>query len=98
MIVPIDPNFQNVRPEAEGFIQSALDTLPDHIAILDQSLEIIGYKAAWQQLAADNEPPLSRPGMGLRYPDVCARFGGMDLPPPMRQKDKTWRARQAPLI
>lgn len=82
MIVPIDPNFQNVRPEAEGFIQSALDTLPDHIVILDHNLEIIGCNAAWRQLAADNEPPVPSHGLGLTYPTLCARFGGMDLPPP----------------
>ena len=82
MIVPIEPNFQNVRPEAEGFIQSALDALPDHIAILDHSLEIIGFNAAWRQLAADNAPPIPHHGMGLTYPALCQEYARMDLPPP----------------
>lgn len=82
MIVPIEPNFQNVRPEAEGFIQSALDTLPDHIAILDHSLEIIGVNAAWRQLAADNAPPVPDHGMGMKYPALCQEFAEMDLPQP----------------
>lgn len=82
MIVPIEPNFQSVRPAAEGFIQSALDTLPEHIAILDCSLELIGFNAAWRQLAADNAPPLPRYGMGMNYPALCAEFGQMDLPQP----------------
>lgn len=82
MIVPIEPNFQNVRPEAEGFIQSALDTLPDHIVILDHRLEIIGVNAAWRQLAADNEPPVPEHGMGMRYPALCQEYGRMELPKP----------------
>lgn len=82
MIVPIEPNFQNVRSEAEGFIQSALDTLPDHIAILDHNLKIIGVNAAWRQLAADNEPPIPEHGMGMRYPALCREFRRMDLPKP----------------
>ena len=82
MIVPIDPNFQNVRPEAEGFIQSALDTLLVHIAILDHSMEIIGVNAAWRQLAADNAPPIPDHGLGLKYPALCQEFAGMDLPQP----------------
>ena len=82
VIVPIEPNFQNVRPEAEGFIQSALDTLPEHIAILDHSLEIIGVNAAWRQLTADNSPPVPDHGMGMKYPALCQEFARMDLPQP----------------
>ena len=81
MIVPFELNFDNARPQAEEFIQSALDTLPDHIAILDYNLEIIGVNAAWRQLAADSVPPPPGFGMGMSYPAVCAAYRGMDLPP-----------------
>lgn len=87
MIVPIEPNFHNVRPEAEGFIQSALDTLPEHIAILDDNLEIIGVNAAWRQLAADTAAPLPHYGMGMPYPAVCAAYRDMDLPEAARLLD-----------
>ena len=81
MIVPIEPDFQNVRPEAENFIQSALDTLPAHIAILDHSGEIIGVNAAWGQLAADSAPPMAQHGMGMNYLAACEQYWQMDLPP-----------------
>ena len=81
MILPVEANLQDIRPEAEGFIQSALDTLPDHIAILDQNFIIIGVNAAWHQLSQESVVPLFDDGMGLHYFAACEHPARMKLPP-----------------
>lgn len=71
------------QPEADGFVQSALDALSAHIAILDKTGRIIGVNAAWSQFAKDNGFNASNFGVGLNYLKVCdasARRNSSDAP------------------
>ncbi|MCU0512631.1 MAG: ATP-binding protein [Anaerolineae bacterium] len=57
--------------EAERFVQSALDALSAHIAILDKTGRIIGVNASWQQFADGNGFSAGNYGIGLNYLKVC---------------------------
>jgi PAS domain-containing protein len=52
-------------------VQSALNALSAHIAILDESGDIIGVNASWQTFAEDNGFRPSQYGIGLNYLAVC---------------------------
>jgi PAS domain S-box-containing protein len=57
--------------ESNQFIQSALDALSAHIAILDESGEIIGVNTAWRLFAEKNSLRNSNYGIGTNYLSVC---------------------------
>lgn len=59
--------------------QSILDSLSEHIAILDRTGEIITTNEAWNKFAASNSvTPLDRVGPGQNYLEVCEASAGMD--------------------
>lgn len=82
MILPVEPHFQDFHPDAENFVQSALDTLPAHIAILDSHGNISGVNSAWRQIVADSTTPLLHHGLDMNYLAVCGQYAHFDLPPP----------------
>ncbi len=57
--------------EAKCFLQSALDALTLHIAILDERGTIIAVNEAWTRFARDNDGNGSRCGAGQNYLTVC---------------------------
>ena len=59
-------------------LQSALDSLPSHIAILDHSADIIGVNYAWKQFGIANGFQDSNVGMGQNYLTICAQSNGHD--------------------
>lgn len=62
----------NATPyEAEKFVQSTLDALSAHVAILDDGGNIIGVNAAWQQFAQHNGYQQHNFGIGINYLAVC---------------------------
>ena len=73
MLLPFDPNNQHTRLEAEGYIQSVLDALSDHIAIINEIGEIIVVNAAWRQYAMDNSFQHPAYGLGSNYLEACER-------------------------
>lgn len=71
------------QDEASQFIQSALDALSAHVAILDDSGEIIGVNVAWRDFAEENHFTLPDYGIGTNYLTVCenaARLNSPDAP------------------
>ncbi len=58
-------------PTAERFIQSALDALSAHVAILNHEGEIIGVNAAWRNFADSNGFKDTTYGIGTNYLRVC---------------------------
>lgn len=64
-------DFSNTAGEAEQFIQSALDALSAHVAILDEEGNIIGVNAAWRQFATMNAYSAPDYGIGINYLAVC---------------------------
>lgn len=71
------------QQEANHFVQSALDALSAHVAILDESGEIIGVNAAWRNFADNNGFKKPQFGIGMNYLKVCdtsARRNSEDAP------------------
>lgn len=73
MLVPSDSHetYNPQRKEAENFVQSALDSLSAHVAILDEGGNIIGVNAAWRHFADENGFSSPRYGIGVNYLTVC---------------------------
>jgi PAS domain S-box-containing protein len=76
-------DFNDTQSEAERFVQSALDALSAHVAILDEYGSIIGVNAAWRYFAEANGFQDARFGIGTNYLSVCdtsARRRSKDAP------------------
>jgi PAS domain S-box-containing protein len=65
--------LQGNHSQSEKFLQSALDALSAHIAILDDSGEIIAVNEAWRRFAKHNGFSHTDYGMGMNYLQVCDR-------------------------
>ncbi|NYZ11794.1 PAS domain-containing protein [Azospirillum sp. RWY-5-1] len=62
-----------VTKEAGERLQSVIDSLPEHIAVLDRDGVITMTNAAWDRFARQNgAPELERCGVGTNYLNVCA--------------------------
>ncbi len=59
--------------EAEGFVKTALDAMSAHIAILDESGEIVHVNRAWRRFGEENGFSDPNYGIGTNYYDVCMR-------------------------
>jgi PAS domain S-box-containing protein len=58
--------------QTEEFTRAVLDSLSDHIAVLDKSGLIIAVNEAWLRFARENDCPNSQLiGAGVNYLDVC---------------------------
>ena len=59
------------------FVQSVLDALPQHIAVLDQRGEIVATNAAWRRFGRDNGlDEQAAACLGVNYLAVCDRAAG----------------------
>lgn len=65
--------FNDTHVEAERFVQSVLDALSAHVAILDENGEIVGVNAAWRNFAVQNGFGDRNFGVGSNYLEVCDR-------------------------
>lgn len=73
MLSPFDSKNQQMRSQAEIFIQSALDALSAHTAIINEIGKIVMVNTAWRQFAIDNLYKHPTFGLGLNYLEVCDR-------------------------
>jgi PAS domain S-box-containing protein len=64
--------------QSQRFLQSTLDSLTAHIAILDEQGRIIGTNEGWKRFAADNSIILQRADVGLNYLEICDAATGDD--------------------
>jgi PAS domain S-box-containing protein len=64
--------------ESQQLLQSTLDALTIHIAILDRSGTIIGVNAAWRRFADDNGYGDPSYGVGMNYLALCEAASGED--------------------
>ena len=62
--------------EARRFLQSTLDALSTHIAILDEHGTIIGVNAAWIRFARENDFSGGQHGLGDNYVKICETAAG----------------------
>jgi PAS domain S-box-containing protein len=68
------------QEEARQYILSALDALSAHVAILDDTGEIIGVNAAWREFAIENDFNLPDYGIGTNYLTVCENSAKLNSP------------------
>ncbi len=61
---------------SDHFVQSALDALSAHIAMLDEHAQIIGVNAAWRRFADSNDLRDPSYGIGTNYLQVCEEATG----------------------
>jgi len=54
-----------------GFVQTVLDALGAHIAVLDSDGTIVAVNEAWCRFAADNHCLPDRIGPGINYLEIC---------------------------
>ncbi|MBC7812475.1 MAG: PAS domain S-box protein [Burkholderiales bacterium] len=75
---PLDtPSYTpNSITESERFLQSALDALSAHVAILDENGTIITVNAAWRRFADGNAYVGSAYGIGTNYLNICEGAAG----------------------
>ncbi len=71
---------EHTREETEGFVQSALDALSAHIAILDGQGNIIGVNRAWIRYAQANKLDNPTYGVGTNYLAVCDASAQLNSP------------------
>ena len=57
-------------------MQSTIDALSDHLAILDEHGTILAVNASWRHFAQENHLPDPRCGVGANYLKVCDRAVG----------------------
>ncbi len=62
--------------ESKRFLQSALNALTSHIAILDEHGTIIEVNAAWDRFASENDFKGAHCGVGDNYLDLCDASSG----------------------
>jgi len=62
--------------ESQRFLQSTLDALASHIAVLDETGKIIAVNKAWRQFSQENGGTAISCGVGASYVEVCAQAKG----------------------
>ncbi len=67
---------KRVEHESQRFLQATLDALSSHIAVLDETGEIVAVNKAWQQFAQENGGSARRCEVGANYIEVCERVVG----------------------
>ena len=59
-------------------LQATIDSLPAHLAILNENGTIISINSSWRRYAMDNDFSGNNYGLGANYLDVCTRSTGAD--------------------
>jgi PAS domain S-box-containing protein len=62
--------------ELQRFLQSTLDALPAHIAVLDETGQIVAVNKAWQKFSEENGGSAASCGVGANYIEVCQKAAG----------------------
>jgi transcriptional regulator with PAS, ATPase and Fis domain len=64
--------------ESHQFNQTVLDSMSEHIAVLDREGQIVAVNRAWKQFAQGNNATANSPGvdMGVNYLNVYRKAGG----------------------
>lgn len=76
-----NPKSTQNRPRRRAIsknILAVVDSLPDHIAMLDASGTILAVNAAWHQFAEANGYVGTGHGVGANYLEICQQVSGTD--------------------
>ncbi|MGE0387698.1 MAG: EAL domain-containing protein [Gammaproteobacteria bacterium] len=58
---------------SERFAMSTIDSLPQHLCVLDAAGDIVAVNAAWNRFRVQNGGTSTRCATGTNYPEVCQR-------------------------
>jgi len=64
-------HVEHVLLTSRNFLQSTLDSLSAHIAILDENGIILNVNSAWRQFGQENGLRLLKDGIGYNYLTIC---------------------------
>ncbi len=70
---------ESVR-ESEAFVRDVLNSLPEHVAVLDENGLIVAVNEPWERFAIVNGSSASELSVGTNYLDVCRRSSSMGDP------------------
>ena len=73
---PQQASANGVPDVSSPVLQATIDSLPAHLAILDESGTIISINSSWRRYASDNDFSGQNYGLGANYLGVCARATG----------------------
>jgi PAS domain S-box-containing protein len=72
----LQADHQRGLQESQSFLQSTLDALSSHIAVLDENGKIIAVNKAWRQFLEQNDGTPISCGVGANYVEVCRQAKG----------------------
>ncbi len=73
-------NLQQTLDDSRQFIVRVVDSLTEHIAVIDSIGKIISVNEAWKRFAKDNgDTELTRTCVGVNYLDVCEQSTNSQL-------------------
>jgi len=64
--------YQERLYQSQQLAQTTIDSLSEHIAVLDEEGTIIGVNQSWLKFAQENNADLTQVGIGTNYLAVCA--------------------------
>lgn len=70
--------MDNPQNPSELLLQSAIDSLPSHVAMLNEQAAITSVNAAWCDFGAHNDYSDPQYGLGTNYLQVCETATGQD--------------------
>jgi PAS domain S-box-containing protein len=68
--------FERLPQRVEKFLQSEIDAMSDHVAVLDQFGNILSVNKAWREFGKVNGYANSGYGVGINYLEVCDNVTG----------------------
>jgi len=57
--------------KSEAFVREVLDSLPEHVVVLDDECTVIAVNETWENFALENSAASSNVSIGANYFDVC---------------------------
>lgn len=66
--------------KSEAFVLDVLNSLPEHVAVLDERGSIIAVNEPWKRFASDNGGSAAKLSVGANYLDVCRRSSALGDP------------------
>lgn len=67
---------EEAEQESKRFLQSTLDALSSHIAVLDESGTVIAVNRAWERFAEENDGSPAACSVGANYLEACDQAKG----------------------
>ncbi len=71
-----EPQSVSGRPVAHRIFHKIVDSLPEHVAVMDHTSTIVFVNRAWKAFADENHLKMENYGVGICYIDLCDNVTG----------------------